>query len=42
MLDNEQIVADLENNCSDYYYSMNGTKQVIRKIYRDELGKLLE
>lgn len=40
MKNNEQIAADLENNCSDYYYCMNGTKQVIRKIYRDELGKL--
>ena len=40
MLDNEYIVADLECNKSAYYYSMDGSYEVIREVYRDESGKL--
>jgi hypothetical protein len=40
MMDNEKIVAELENNKSVYCYSMNGSHEVIREVYRDESGKL--
>jgi len=40
MIDNEQIVADLEWDKSAYYYSMNGSHEVIREVYRDKSGKL--
>jgi hypothetical protein len=40
MMDNEQIVADLENNKSAFYYSMGHNQEVVREVFRNDSGKL--
>lgn len=40
MLDNEQIVADLENDHWAYYYSMGHNCEVIREVHRNKSGNL--
>jgi len=40
MLDNEQIVANLENNKSAFYYSMGHNQEVVREVFRNDSGKL--
>lgn len=40
MLDNEKIVADLDNDHWAYYYSMGHNCEVIREVHRNKSGNL--